>query len=90
MKEVVIDKFPGDYETATVLHWKVEEGDAVREGQTLVKLNLEGKSYSLAAPLSGFIQDIYIDEGEEVKVGDVIASVDESKSGENSVEVDAD
>lgn len=86
MKDVVLDQLPVNFESATLLRWNVEEGDSVREGQTLAKLSLEGKAYNLTAPLSGLIEDIFFDEGEEVKVGDVVATVDESDSGPNSRE----
>lgn len=75
--DVTLDEMPGDYESMIVLYWHVEEGDFIKEGKQLVKLGFEGKSFPFLSPVTGVVNEIHFSEGEEVKQGDVIASIDE-------------
>lgn len=82
MKEVRLEKLPGEHETAAIFLWHVEEGDRIEELSPLVKLSIDGKTFTLASPAAGMIHEIYFEEGEEAHVGDVLATIDEEDTGE--------
>src|ERR1700761_5745227 len=56
----------------TVLEWSVKVGDAVREGDTVVKISTDKVDMELPAPVAGTIVEILAQEGETVTVGQVI------------------
>jgi pyruvate/2-oxoglutarate dehydrogenase complex dihydrolipoamide acyltransferase (E2) component len=87
--DVTLDELPGDYESMIVLYWHVEEGDFIEEGKQLVKLGFEGKSFPFTSPVTGIVNEIHFSEGEEVRMGDVIASIDEEvEKGEDDEDED--
>ena len=59
-------------DTATVSYWLVEEGDNVKEGEDIVELTTDKAAFSLPAPKSGVVQEKFVQEGDEVSVGDVL------------------
>ena len=63
--------------TANVANWHVGTGDLVRAGDPLVTLETDKVSNELAAEVAGRIT-ILVKAGEEVSIGTVIASIDES------------
>ncbi|MBI1869683.1 MAG: hypothetical protein HYS07_00650 [Chlamydiae bacterium] len=79
MREVVLDKLSGDHESATVVFWYVEEGDRIKEGKKFVKLSIEGKPFNFTSPTTGIVNEIYCSEGEEVRLEDVLATIDEEE-----------
>ncbi len=86
MKEVLLDKLPLDNKVATVFLWHVEEGDEVEEGKNLVRLSINGKNFVISSPVSGIVSEICFDESEEVRVGDVLALIEENVKKENQEE----
>ncbi|MCU0794776.1 MAG: dihydrolipoyllysine-residue succinyltransferase [Akkermansiaceae bacterium] len=67
--------------TANVANWHVKSGDIVRPGDALVTLETDKVSNELAAEVGGRIT-ILVQAGEEVTIGTVIASIDESAAAE--------
>lgn len=89
MLEVHLDALPGDHRSATVVFWHAEEGDRVEEGGDLVRLSVERKPFNFTSPVTGVVNDIYYDQGEEIPLGEVIATIEEEKEegkGEETVE----
>ncbi|MDR4509355.1 MAG: biotin/lipoyl-binding protein [Candidatus Brocadiaceae bacterium] len=60
---------------ATVSFWYIEEDEEVEEGDDLVEMITEKATFNVTAPVSGKLVDIFAQEGDIVKVGDVIAIV---------------
>src|SRR6185437_15812812 len=65
---------------ATVSRWLKQEGDAVAPGDTLVELETDKITVELPSMSSGVLTKHTHAEGDVVKVGDVIAEVDENAS----------
>ena len=63
---------------ATVASWLKNEGDKVSVGETIVKLETDKVDVDVAAEKSGVIKNIQKKEGEDVKIGDVLGTIDES------------
>lgn len=56
------------------LHHKV--GDSVKEGEDLIELVTDKATFNLPAPASGVIKEVLVAEGDEVKVGQVLARIE--------------
>jgi 2-oxoglutarate dehydrogenase E2 component (dihydrolipoamide succinyltransferase) len=65
--------------SANVATWHQEDGAAVRKGDTLVTLETDKVSNELEAEADGQLK-ILVEEGEEVEIGTVIATLDDSVS----------
>ncbi|UCD56550.1 MAG: hypothetical protein JSV16_12035 [Candidatus Hydrogenedentota bacterium] len=62
---------------ATVSFWHFDEGDEVNEGDDLVEMITDKATFNVPCPRSGVLDEIVADEGETVKVGEVLAILDE-------------
>lgn len=70
---------------ATVSRWLKKEGDFVNVGEVLVELETDKVNLEVGAKGAGVLQKIEAAEGEDVKVGDVLGTIDE-KAGEQRPE----
>ncbi|MGE0681245.1 MAG: 2-oxo acid dehydrogenase subunit E2 [Candidatus Binatia bacterium] len=58
----------------TVLQWHKQDGEQVKKGEILVTIETDKATYDLEAQASGTIR-IYVEEGQEVKVGAIIGEI---------------
>lgn len=63
---------------ATVSRWLKKEGDYVTVGEVLVELETDKVNLEVGAKGAGILQTIVAAEGADVKVGDVLGSIEES------------
>jgi len=75
--EVVIPNAGESVTSATIGEWHVNDGDEVATGDVLVTLETDKVSQDLPAEASGVIK-IMVEEGEDVEIGAVIATIEES------------
>jgi len=74
-------KFPDVGEGITegeLLSWKVKEGDAVVEDQTLAEVETDKAVVEIPSPKNGRIAKLHVDEGEIIEVGQVLVTIDET------------
>ena len=57
---------------ATVSFWQIDVGDEIEEGEDLVELVTDKATFNVPCPFAGTLKEIKLEEGEEVKVGDVL------------------
>ncbi|MGE4057110.1 MAG: biotin/lipoyl-containing protein, partial [Vicinamibacterales bacterium] len=57
--------------------WRRAEGDQVAQDEILVQIETDKAAMDLPAPVSGVLKVILKKQGEEAKVGDVIATIEE-------------
>ena len=74
--ELKLPQLAAEMEYGTVLRWLKGEGEAVAEGEPLVEVEAEKANHELEAPVSGRIETIVAQEGDEIKVGATIAIID--------------
>ncbi|TBR16076.1 biotin/lipoyl-binding protein, partial [bacterium] len=67
-----------DINKATVSFWYFKEGQKVNEKDDLVELTTDKAAFNLPSPASGVITEILFHEGDTVKVGEVLAVIDEA------------
>jgi Biotin-requiring enzyme len=65
------DDFEGA-RTGTMTAYKVEIGDAVKEGQILASIEMESGTTTVSAPMAGKVQKIFYASGDTVRVGETI------------------
>jgi pyruvate dehydrogenase E2 component (dihydrolipoamide acetyltransferase) len=76
--ELKLEQLAAEMEYGTVLRWLKREGDLVQNGEPLVEVEAEKANHELESPVSGRLQSILAEEGDEVKVGAVLALIDEA------------
>jgi len=62
---------------AEVSFWYVEVGDEVEEGQDMVEMVTDKAAFTVPAPASGTVKELRVQEGDKVKVGDVMALLED-------------
>ena len=72
-------------ETGKVIEVLVKEGDTIEEGDDLFSVETEKVNTEIGAPIDGVIKKIYITDGEEIEVGQVVMDIDDG-SGDNAAE----
>ena len=67
----------------TLARWLKKEGDAVAVGEPVVELETEKIDLEVSAERAGVIASIKRHEGEDVKIGELLAVIDESAAKGN-------
>jgi 2-oxoglutarate dehydrogenase E2 component (dihydrolipoamide succinyltransferase) len=68
---------------ARVAKWLRKEGDVVSAGDPLVELETDKIDLEVSAPQAGVLSKITRRDGDDVKVGEVLGSIDESAAGKS-------
>lgn len=77
MSKVLLPELGQGIEKATVSFWFFKEGEQVKEKDELVELTTDKAAFNLPSPCSGKLSQILVHEGESVKVGEVLALIEE-------------
>ncbi|HLO15088.1 MAG TPA: 2-oxoglutarate dehydrogenase complex dihydrolipoyllysine-residue succinyltransferase [Anaerolineales bacterium] len=83
--EITVPELGESVLEATVSRWLKREGDFVKVGEVLVELETDKVNLEVGAKGNGVLQDIKAAEGQDVKVGDILGTIDE-KAAEQKVE----
>ena len=75
--EITVPELGESVLEATVSRWLKKEGDYVNVGEVLVELETDKVNLEVGAKGAGVLQKIEATEGADVKVGDVLGSIDE-------------
>jgi 2-oxoglutarate dehydrogenase E2 component (dihydrolipoamide succinyltransferase) len=78
MSNIVVPQLGESVVEARVARWLKKPGDRVEVGEPLVELETEKIDLEVSAEKSGVLASIARQEGEDVKIGEVLAVVDES------------
>ena len=74
--ELKLALLAAEMEYGTVLTWLKREGETVAEGEPIVEVEAEKANHEIEAPVSGRIESIVAEEGDEIKVGATLAIID--------------
>src|SRR5688572_8912207 len=77
MSNIVVPQLGESVVEARVARWLKKEGDRVETGEPVVELETEKIDLEVGAEHSGILAGIKRQEGEDVKVGDVLAVVED-------------
>jgi len=75
MTDVLLPPLAEGVDKANVSYWYKSAGDSVNEGEDLVELVTDKATFNLPAPASGVLKECVAAEGDEVKVGQVLARI---------------
>jgi pyruvate dehydrogenase E2 component (dihydrolipoamide acetyltransferase) len=75
MVDVKLPVLAEGVEKASVSYWHKNVGDAVKEGDDLVELVTDKATFNLPSPASGTLKEVLVNEGEEAKVGAIVARI---------------
>src|ERR687892_2014074 len=78
MMNIVVPELGESVVEARVARWLKKEGDRVEVGEPVVELETEKIDLEVNAEKSGVIASIKRQEGEDVKIGELLAVVDET------------
>ncbi len=78
--EVKIPAVGESITSGVVTTWHKKSGDFVNEGEPLFTLETDKVSTEIVAEKAGLLET-KVPEGQEVKIGEVVATIDDSKSG---------
>jgi 2-oxoglutarate dehydrogenase E2 component (dihydrolipoamide succinyltransferase) len=85
MQNILVPELGESVVEARVAKWLKKAGDRVAAGEALVELETEKIDLEVSADRAGVLQSIAHQEGADVKVGEVLAVLDESAAGEAPV-----
>lgn len=76
MVEVKLPELGENVNEADVSYWLHQEGNEVKEGEDLVEMTTDKATFNVPVPASGILKEIFVEEGETVKVGQKLASIE--------------
>ena len=76
MTEVKLPPIAEGVDKASVSYWHRAVGDSVKEGEDLVELVTDKATFNLPAPVSGTLKEVLVNEGDEAKVGQILAKIE--------------
>lgn len=77
MVDVIMPQMGESIAEGTIGVWLVEPGQRVQEGQAIVQVATDKADIDIPSPTSGVIKDLIAKQGQTVKVGELIARIDE-------------
>ena len=75
--EFTLEQIVPEMEYATVTRWLKREGESVTKGEPLVEVEAEKANHELDSPVTGVLDSIVAVEGDEIKLGDTLAVIEE-------------
>jgi len=75
MTEVKLPPLGEGIEKASVSYWHKSVGDSIKEGEDLVELVTDKATFNMPSPVSGILRETLVLEGDEVRVGQVLAKI---------------
>lgn len=76
IKEIKLPEIAENIDTATVLSILVSEGDTIKKDDNIAEMESDKAAFDLPADVAGVIKEIKVSEGDEVKVGQVVMTVE--------------
>ena len=76
MTDVKLPPLAEGVDKANISYWHLGVGDNVKEGEDLVELVTDKATFNLPAPVSGTVKEVLVQEGDEAKVGQVLAKIE--------------
>ena len=75
--DVKVPELGADLTEATIAKWHKEVGEPIEQNEVLVEIMTEKVNIEVESPVSGTVVEILYPEDTEVKVGQVIARIEE-------------
>src|SRR3954468_7092606 len=79
--EVKLPELGENVTSGDLLKMLVKVGDKIQKDQALMELETDKAAIEVPSPVGGVVQQVHVKEGEKVKVGQAILSVEENGTG---------
>ena len=79
MVSVVLPELGEGIEKAVVACWHCKAGDQVSKDDDIVEMVTDKASFSVSAGTLGTIKEILIEEGQEARIGQILANIEPLK-----------
>ncbi len=76
MTDVKLPSLAEGVDKATVTYCYKGVGDVVKEGEDLIELVTDKATFNLPSPVTGVIKQLFVCEGDEARVGSIIAKIE--------------
>jgi len=76
MTQVILPQLGEGITKATISYWYFKVGDKVTEKEDLVELTTDKATFNLPSPATGALKQILLEEGSDVKVGEVLGTIE--------------
>lgn len=76
MKNLVLPELGEGIQKATVACWHYKVGDHIQKDDEIVEVVTDKASFNIPAESSGCIRTIFFREGQEAKVGEILATIE--------------
>jgi len=73
--ELKLPQLGAEMEYGTVLRWLKRAGDDVAENEPILEVEADKANHEIESPVSGRIETILAEEGDEIKVGKTMATI---------------
>lgn len=77
MAEVRLPELAEGVDKAVVSFWHKDIGETVLKGDDLVEMLTDKATFNVPAPVSGKLNSKSAEEGQEIKVGDIMGHIEE-------------
>jgi pyruvate/2-oxoglutarate dehydrogenase complex dihydrolipoamide acyltransferase (E2) component len=76
--ELRLERLSSEMEFGTVTAWRRRSGERVAAGEPLLEVEADKIVHEIEAPVDGVLAEVVAEEGDEVRVGAVLAVLEES------------
>jgi pyruvate dehydrogenase E2 component (dihydrolipoamide acetyltransferase) len=76
MIDIKLPSLAEGVDKATVTYCHKSAGDSVKEGDDLIELVTDKATFNMPSPVSGVLKEVLVSEGDQVKVGQVVARIE--------------
>lgn len=77
-----------DIETGDVIDVFVSAGDSVTEDQALLEIETDKAAVEIPSPSGGKIKEVHVNQGDTVKVGQLLVTIDDGEADDETVDED--
>ena len=84
--ELVVPTLGESITEATVSKWLKKTGESFEVDEPLVEIETDKITLEVPAPKAGILSEIKVQEGKDVKIGGVLAVIDDSKKEQSNIE----
>ncbi len=75
MIDIKLPSLAEGVDKATVTYCHKSAGDNVKEGEDFIELVTDKATFNMPSPATGVVKEVLVTEGDEVKVGQVVARI---------------
>lgn len=78
MENIILPELGDGIEKAKIAYWHAKVGDQVTKDDDIVEVVTNKAVFNISAEVTGVIRSIFFQEGQEAKIGEILAAVEPS------------